>query len=203
MKLGIVFNAITLYLSAFAVRCHVMILRQRGRSITIGGNPRYFGKPILMLKKNTRFHMGSNCVLRSSFKSNALGIRHPIIFCTLEEKAELIIGDDVGISGGTFCAATSIRIGKSALIGANTTIVDTDFHPIGAIDRLENRMDKTRRAAISIGENVFIGTGSTILKGVNIGDNSVIGAGSVVTKDIPSNVIAAGNPCVVIRRLSS
>ena len=102
MGLGIVFNAIRLSLSAFVVRCHVIILRLRGRSITIGNRSKYFGKPILMLKKNSRLHLGSGCVLRSSLKSNALGIKHPIILCTLGEGAELVIGDDVGISGGTF-----------------------------------------------------------------------------------------------------
>jgi acetyltransferase-like isoleucine patch superfamily enzyme len=52
-----------------------------------------------------------------------------------------------------------------------------------------------------IGRNVFIGTGSIVLKGVHIGDNSVIGACSVVTHDIPGNTIAAGNPCRVVRPL--
>lgn len=54
---------------------------------------------------------------------------------------------------------------------------------------------------ITIGNNVWIGAGVTVLAGVNIGDNTVIGAGSVVTKDIPANVLAFGNPCRVIRSL--
>ena len=52
---------------------------------------------------------------------------------------------------------------------------------------------------IVVGNNVYIGTRTTILPGVHIGDNTIIGAGSVVTKDIPSNVVAAGVPCRVIR----
>lgn len=55
---------------------------------------------------------------------------------------------------------------------------------------------------IHIGEKVWIGANATILAGVNIGDNSIIGAGSVVTKDIPANVIAAGNPCRVLREIT-
>ena len=55
---------------------------------------------------------------------------------------------------------------------------------------------------ITIGNNVWIGAGATILAGVTIGDNSVIGAGSVVSKSIPSNVIAVGVPCKVMREIT-
>lgn len=203
MSVTAVFEATGMHFSKFANCCHVMILRRRGRSINIGDRTQFIGKPILLLARNFRFPLGAGCILRPSLKSNGLGIQHPVIFYTLREGAELIIGEDVGISGGTFCAATSITIGKSTLIGANTTIVDTDFHPLGTLSRRENRLAETHSAAVTIGENVFIGTGSIILKGVNIGNNSVIGAGSVVSRDIPSNVIAAGNPCVVIKNLPS
>ena len=55
---------------------------------------------------------------------------------------------------------------------------------------------------INIGNNVWIGAGTTVLGGVTIGDNTVIGAGSVVTKDIPANVIAVGVPCRVLREIT-
>ncbi len=55
---------------------------------------------------------------------------------------------------------------------------------------------------MTIGDNVWIGGSSTVLPGVTIGNNVVIGAGSVVTKDVPDNVIAAGNPCRVIRTIT-
>ena len=56
---------------------------------------------------------------------------------------------------------------------------------------------------VTIGKNVWIGSGSIILPGVSIGDNSIIGAGSVVNKDIPENSIAVGNPCKVIKKIST
>ena len=56
-------------------------------------------------------------------------------------------------------------------------------------------------AAVHIGRNCWIGAGAIIVPGVTIGDNVVIGAGSVVTKDIPSNVVAVGNPCRVLRNV--
>ena len=160
------------------------------------------GAPILMLKRNSRLAIGSNCTFRSKLKSNVLGVGHPVIFSTLRAGAEIVIGNCVGISGGALCAMTSINIGNRVLIGANTTIADSDFHPLSPESRRMNGLD-IRTAPITIGDDVFIGTGCLILKGVSIGENSVIGAGSVVTKDIPPWVIAAGNPCEVVRDLRS
>ncbi|MEY8386018.1 sugar O-acetyltransferase [Oscillospiraceae bacterium 38-13] len=98
-----------------------------------------------------------------------------------------------------------IRIGDRALIAPNVQIY-TAFHPANAGDRFgEPREDgsfafcKTQTAPVIIGDNVWIGGGVIIMPGVTIGDNVVIGAGSVVTKDIPSHVIAYGNPCRVVR----
>lgn len=78
-------------------------------------------------------------------------------------------------------------------MGANTLINDTDWHS-----------DDWRTgppAKVVIGNNVWLGSGVVVLKGVEIGKNSLIGAGSIVTKSIPPNCIAAGNPARVIRQL--
>lgn len=98
-----------------------------------------------------------------------------------------------------------ITIGDNALIAPNVQIY-TAFHPKNAKDRFgEPKEDgsfafcKTQTAPVTIGNNVWIGGGAIIMPGVTIGDNVVIGAGSVVTRDIPSNKIACGNPCRVIR----
>ena len=72
-------------------------------------------------------------------------------------------------------------------------ITDSDWHT----DDPRTGPDK----AVIIEDNVWLGYGVKILKGVHIGKNSVIGAGSIVTKNIPANVIAAGNPCKVIKQL--
>ena len=90
-----------------------------------------------------------------------------------------------------------IEIGDNTLIGPNTGIY-TACHPIDYNQRLEG---KEYGKPINIGKNVWIGGSCIILPGVHIGDNSVIGAGSVVTKDIPSNVVAVGNPCKIIKEL--
>lgn len=108
----------------------------------------------------------------------------------------------------TFLDDNKIIIGDNALIAPNVQIY-TAFHPLNAIDRFgEIKEDgtfefcKTQTAPVTIGDNVWIGGGVIILPGVTIGDNVVIGAGSVVTKDIPSNFLAFGNPCKVIKSLS-
>lgn len=105
----------------------------------------------------------------------------------------------------TFLDDNKIIIGNQALIAPNVQIY-TAYHPTNFRDRFgEEKEDGsfpfclTRTAPVVIGNNVWIGGGVIIMPGVTIGDNVVIGAGSVVTKDIPSNKIAYGNPCKVIR----
>lgn len=105
----------------------------------------------------------------------------------------------------TFLDDNRIVIGDNALIAPNVQIY-TAFHPTNAKNRFgETKEDgsfefcKTMTAPVIVGNNVWIGGGAIILPGVTIGDNVVIGAGSIVTKDIPSNKIAYGNPCKVIR----
>jgi galactoside O-acetyltransferase len=70
---------------------------------------------------------------------------------------------------------------------------------IGDRNDHESRFPEWQPIPITIGNNVWIGMNSVIMRGVTIGENSIIGANSVVTKDIPANVIAAGNPCKVIK----
>ncbi|MFQ8706450.1 MAG: sugar O-acetyltransferase [Thomasclavelia sp.] len=105
----------------------------------------------------------------------------------------------------TFLDDNKIVIGDNALIAPNVQIY-TAFHPTNAIDRFGVPKEdgsfefcKTQTAPVIIGDNVWIGGGAIIMPGITIGDNVVIGAGSVVTKDIPSNVIAYGNPCRVVK----
>ncbi|HEX2607492.1 MAG TPA: sugar O-acetyltransferase [Flavisolibacter sp.] len=90
-----------------------------------------------------------------------------------------------------------VRIGSRTLFGPNVQIY-TATHPIDAAERATG-LEYAK--SITIGEDVWVGGSTVICPGVTIGDRSIIGAGSVVTKDIPSDVIAAGNPCRVIRKL--
>lgn len=112
----------------------------------------------------------------------------------------LRIGGGSGLSGATVYAKQEITIGERCLIGANVKIFDGDFHPSDPQERLENP-NAGRTAPVHIGDNVFIGCNSIVLKGVTIGDNAVISAGSVVVADVPAGCLAGGNPAKVIKRL--
>lgn len=91
-----------------------------------------------------------------------------------------------------------IHVGDYTMMGPNVTII-TGTHPILPALR---KQAYQYNLPVYIGKNVWIGAGSIILPGVTIGDNSVIGAGSIVTKDIPKNVVAFGQPCIVKREIN-
>jgi maltose O-acetyltransferase len=97
-----------------------------------------------------------------------------------------------------FLDCNYIRIGHNVFIGPGVHIYAAT-HPIKATERIKG---PELAFPVMIGNNVWIGGGSIICPGVTIGDHTTIGAGSVVTKNIPSNVVAAGNPCRIIRDLS-
>ncbi len=100
-----------------------------------------------------------------------------------------------------------VRVGKNCMFGPNVTIV-TPVHPFLACDRNMRtgrdgkQFDYEYSKPITIGDNVWLASNVVVCGGVTIGHDSVIGAGSVVTRDIPAGVLAAGNPCRVIRPLS-
>lgn len=147
--------------------------------------------------------IGEGFQCNNKVTSNSIGLIQPCVFNVSETTSKIVIGNNVGISGSTICAVKSVTIGDNVLIGSGCLITDTDAHPIDWRDRRENRNDKKGVAPIVIGNDVFIGARSIILKGVTIGDRSVIGAGSVISRDVPADCIAAGNPAKVVKRLNS
>lgn len=177
-------------------------MRVRGRGVDFAPTVGFLGMPIVSMAPESRIRIGDRVSLCSNSAYTALGVNHPMVLRTLRPGAVIEIGDDTGMSGATICAETYVSIGKQCLIGANVTIADTDFHPVKPENRRYNSMpDDVATRPVRIGNNVFLGSGVIVLKGVTVGDNAVIGAGSVVVKDVPENCIAAGNPARVIRSL--
>ncbi|WP_445632297.1 sugar O-acetyltransferase [Nostoc sp. DSM 114161] len=113
--------------------------------------------------------------------------------------SNIFAGDKLYLNYGcVILDCNTVRIGDNVLCAPYVQIY-TAYHPTEPEIRLSGR---ELAAPINIGNNVWIGGNAIICPGVTIGDNTTIGAGSVVTKNIPENVIAAGNPCRVIRNLS-
>jgi acetyltransferase-like isoleucine patch superfamily enzyme len=154
------------------------------KGIKIGKGFRFWGMAIMVRHPESVIQM--------------IGVNRRCIIATHEKKAQLYIGNNCGFSGTVIGVKEKITIGDNVLCGANTLITDFDWHGLAPDQRLSYGGDSRE---VIIGNNVFIGYSSIVLKGVTIGENSVIGAGSVVTKSIPSNVIAGGNPCKVLKNL--
>jgi len=165
----------------------------RLKGIRIGRSSFFYGFAKIKRANGSVIDIGERLTLRSSPTSNLIGVNRPCIISTFSNSARLTIGNHCGFSGTVIGCFKEITIGNKVMIGANTLITDGDWHPE------DPRASEPR--PVTIGNNVWLGINVTVLKGVTIDENSLIGAGSVVTSDIPSNVIAAGNPCRVLRKL--
>ena len=161
--------------------------------VEMGKGCKFHGKVILRHLPTTIIKIGNRCVFNSSHRSNLIGIYAPCMISTIKRGAKIEIGDNCGFSGTVIGGALHIKLGNNVRCGANTMITDSDWHS----DDYRTGEDKP----VIIDDNVWLGYGVKVLKGVHIGENSLIGACSVVTRDIPANVIAAGNPCKVIKEI--
>ena len=129
---------------------------------------------------------GEGCYIEPPFHANFGG-------------ENVFLGSDIYVNFNlTLVDDGPIYIGDKTMIGPNVTIA-TASHPISPSLREKGLQYNLK---VTIGRNVWLGANTVVLPGITIGDNSIIGAGSVVTKDIPSNVIAVGNPCKVLRSIN-
>lgn len=127
---------------------------------------------------------------------------------SVDPDACLTVGDDSILVGAIFMCAEAIGIGARCIVQYNVTIADSDFHPVAVEARRLDAIasspagDRSLRPAlvtrpVVIGDDVWIGTGAIILKGVRIGAGATIAPGTVVTRDVPAQALAAGNPAVI------
>lgn len=136
---------------------------------------------ILALKKHAEIHVDGDFTIYSGSK------------VYINEGATLRLGSRYINSNLNLSCFQRIEIGDNVAISENVCIRDSDNHQIHG-----GNHTKTNR--VRIGNNVWIGMNSTVLKGVTIGDGAIIAAGSVVTKDVPDQCMAAGIPAKVIRK---
>lgn len=179
-----------------------LFLTQSGVETEVGFVELY-GKPIIHKCPGSRIVLGKGTVLVSDNSYNPLGVNHPVIISTLTPNAEIIVGDGVGLSGTSIASSCSVKIGDFCQIGANSNIIDNDMHSLSPSNRVNNSVQISELPSypITIENNVWVGLGSTILKGVTIGENTVVGACSVVNKSMPSNCVCAGVPAAIIREI--
>ena len=140
---------------------------------------------------------------RAQLLQELLGSCHPLIF--IEPSFRCDYGFNIHTHGLTVinynCVildTSPVHIGENAFIAPGVCIACSGHSK----DAAQRAAGIGTSAPVTIGRDVWIGANSTVCGGVSIGDGTIIGAGSVVTKDIPSGVIAAGNPCRVLRRVT-
>ncbi len=167
------------------------------RGIRLGAGWRCYGVPIVQRHRRSHIQIGARLQLRSSPRSNPLGVPHPVVLSARSASASLRIGDDFGMTGGAIVCDQRIVIGDRVWVGANAVIADTDFHPLDPALRRSDPLHAST-APVEIADDVFIGMRALILKGVSIGAGAVVGAGSVVSRDVPAGCVVAGNPARVI-----
>jgi len=172
------------------------------RGLELGSGWRCYGTPIVQGHRASQIRIGPRMTLRSSVSSNPLAPYHPVVISTRRAGACIHIGADFGMTGGSLVCDERIEIGERVWVGANCVITDTDFHPLSAELRREQPL-AGKSAAVTIGDDVFIGMQVIVLKGVRIGSRAVIGAGSVLRSDVPAGAIAAGNPAIIIGHVPS
>lgn len=166
------------------------------RHIEIGNNNIFIGKPHFYKANGGSIKIGNNNKFVSSETINKIGLNHRCLISATPgffEKCKIEIGDNCGFSGTSIWCFYDIKIGNNVRCGANTLIMDGDAH-------FEDYRTSPPKPIV-IEDNVFLGAGVVVKKGVRIGKNSVIGMYSIVTHDIPENVVAVGTPCKIIKNI--
>lgn len=168
--------------------------------LSVGRRPRIWGRFDVMMFPDSTILIGDDLHMVSSPSRSAITL---FSRCSLTTFAgsEIRIGNRVGLNGTTITSKKRIQIGDGTMIAPNVIIVDSDFHAQWPPEsRLISSTADTDREVV-IGENVWIGMNTVVLKGSTIGDNTIIGACSLVSGAIPANVIAGGNPARILRPL--
>jgi acetyltransferase-like isoleucine patch superfamily enzyme len=126
----------------------------------------------------------------------------------IELSGFLEVGDDTLLVGAVFMGAESITVGARCILSYNVTLADSDFHPLDVEARRRDAAanapygDRSQRPPlvtrpVVIEDDVWVGIGAIILKGVRIGRGATVAAGAVVSRDVPAGALAVGNPAVV------
>jgi len=167
---------------------------------SVGAGFHAYGRLIVRVARRGSIRIGSHFNATSRHLTNLVGFPHPCILCCYGE-GRIEIGDYSGMTGAVISARQLVRIGNHVNIGGGVRIYDHDFHSLDPIQRRTRESDQAnvRSAPVEIGNDVFIGAGSIILKGVKLGDGCIVGAGSVVTRgEYPAKSLITGKLVKVV-----
>lgn len=174
-----------------AQKVKLAFLRRRYPRVQWGAGMTIRGR--LSIEGPRRVVFGDNC-----FLDTATG--RPNRIQTLDSDARIAFGDGCYLKGVDISAQVAVSVGRRTMIG-ECLIFDTDFHSV-EINRW-NPQAPVKHRPVVIGDNVWIGNKTIVLKGVSIGDNSLVGAGTVVREAVPTNVVVVGNPHRIVKHLDS
>jgi acetyltransferase-like isoleucine patch superfamily enzyme len=172
------------------------VLRSYG--VEFGPGLRLGSAPVIRRHETAVIRLGRNVQILNELAENPAGVSHRTVLCASGPNSELIVGDDVGMSGAILYAWKRISIGDRVFLGADCAIYDTDFHPLDPVKRHRLDMASVGVAPVTIESDVWIGARAMVLKGVTVGRGAVVGAGAIVTSDVPARAIVAGVPAKVI-----
>lgn len=172
----------------------------RYRRLSVEKNVRiYPGTSIAFLycNRSGSIIIGENANIGSFNSRYRVGWYYPVRLSIMAPNAHIKIKEGTFVNGVNICAKKSIIIGKLCHIASGVQIIDYNGHMIYKLDRKESDQPQP----VFIGNNVWIGLNSIILKGTEIGDNSIVAAGSVVKGCFPPFSLIAGNPAKLVRIL--
>ena len=169
--------------------------------VKLGASVKAHGSVSLVRWPGGEISVGDNVSIISSWKrATSAALAHPTRLRVFGPGAKIEIGYGSQLSGASITARSKlIRIGKGALLGPNCVIVDSDFHRPWPASSRADAPGYENDAPVYIGDYVWIGMNSIILKGVSIGEGAIIGAGSVVSRSIPAYSVACGCPARVTK----
>lgn len=180
---------------AFGLKCWLLGVKS-GRRLEV------FGNCIIRKHQQSQIVIGDGVILVSSSWRSSTANCFNCKLRTFHSTSAIFLGDGCGMTGGAIIARSkTIRIGARCMLAPGVTIMDSDFHIAWPPDRRHNTWETDIDKDVTLEENVWVGMGCIILKGVTIGKNSVIAAGSVVVHSIPPNCLAGGNPAKVLKRM--
>lgn len=178
----------------FYIKCRLLRV-DAGRDLEV------FGNCIIRKHPQSRVEIGNGAQLLSSSWRSSTANCFNCKLRTFSSTSTIVFGERSCMTGSVIIARSkTIRIGAKCLIAPGVTILDSDFH-ISWPPEKRNSWDTNLDRGVTLEDNVWIGMGCIVLKGVTIGENSVIAAGSVVVNSIPANCLAGGNPAKILKRM--